>query len=543
MTFVLPVYNAQSLLEGTLRKVHAWLSARPEVWELVIVDDCSTDGSHEIIERFALAHEGAAISRIRFTENRGKGFAIRVGLGLARGTYVIFTDCDLAYPVENASRVLAQLEAGADVSIACRVLPESTYLISPSFFSYLYTRHVMGRFFNLLCRVLTVPRLLDTQAGLKGFRTEVVRPILGRLVMNGFSFDVELLRALMDRDARIVETAVSFRYDSEPSTVRFVYDSAVMLRDLLHIRYRSLRGAYLRDVETTDPARLVVRADDFGLSPGVNQAIQEGLEAGFLTSTSIMLGTPHAPAAMRWAADHPGFSFGVHLNLTQGRPVLPTGQVRSLVDGSGEFYPLGRFLFRFFTGRVRSKQVRSEWRAQIAAVRAAGVRVAHLDSHHHVHLLPRFCSKITLPLAKEEGIPVRAMDGPVRGRGRWPDLKGLLLSLASRAARRAGIDRFVEARGSGTALMRRPTLAVLQSLLLRMKPGRTYELVVHPGIVDLALRDSGDAYLAGREKEQQLLASEEYRAALRHHGIELTEPSGTEAADTARSAGSHRNGS
>jgi len=115
VTFVLPVYNAQSLLEATLRKVHAWLSARSEVWELIIVDDCSTDGSHEIIDRFAQAHEGSAISRIRFTENRGKGFAIRVGIGLARGQYVIFTDCDLAYPVENASRILAQLEAGADV--------------------------------------------------------------------------------------------------------------------------------------------------------------------------------------------------------------------------------------------------------------------------------------------------------------------------------------------------------------------------------------------------------------------------------------------
>src|SRR5262249_32630314 len=159
----------------------------------------------------------------------------------------VFTDCDLAYPVENTERIMAQLESGADVAIACRVLPQSTYLISPSFFSYLYTRHLMGRLFNDLCRLLTVPRLLDTQAGLKGFRTETVRPILGRLVMNGFSFDVELLRALIDRGARIVEVPVSFRYDSEPSTVRFVYDSAVMMRDLILIRYRSLRGRYRRN--------------------------------------------------------------------------------------------------------------------------------------------------------------------------------------------------------------------------------------------------------------------------------------------------------
>src|SRR5262249_21398715 len=146
-TFVLPVYNAQTFLQGTLARVHEWLAARPEPWELVIVDDCSTDGTALVIEKFARAHQGAALSEIRFTENRGKGFAIRVGLGLARGRYVVFTDCDLAYPVENTVRVLAQLQAGADVAIACRVLPESTYVMSPSFFSYLYTRHLMGRFF------------------------------------------------------------------------------------------------------------------------------------------------------------------------------------------------------------------------------------------------------------------------------------------------------------------------------------------------------------------------------------------------------------
>ena len=516
VTLVLPVYNAQPFLDETLTTVLAWLGARPEAWELIVVDDGSTDDTPGIIGILARENKGEAITHVRFTQKRGKGFAVRVGLGLARGKYVLFTDCDAACPFDNAADIVDRLEAGADVAIACH--------IGPSFHSRLHTRRPMGRMFDLIRRAITLPRLPDTRTGLKGFRTEAVRPLLGRLVMNGSSFGAELLRGLVDRGARIDEVPVLFRRGSGPGAVRIAHDSVVMMRDLMVIRLRSWRGVYRRATDASRPARLMVRADDYGLSPGVNQAIQEGLEAGFLTSASIMMGLPHTTGALWWAAAHPSFRFGAHLNLTQGRPVLPAGDIPSLVTRSGEFHPLGRFLLRYFTGRVRSRQVRNEWRAQIAAMKAAGVRVTHLDSHHHVHLLPRFCTRVTVPLAREQGIRMRAMDGPLRGGGPWSDLKGILLAYASRAARRAGIGQYAEAQGAGTALMRRPTLAVLQSLLSRMKPGRTYELVVHPGIVDLALKATGDGYVEGRQKEQELLSSEEYRAALRHAGVELAEP-------------------
>lgn len=243
-TFVLPVYNAEPFIERHLREVLDWLRARPEPWELIVVDDASTDGTPAILDAFRSAHPSDALMVLRLPRNRGKGYAVRSALVRAQGAITVFTDCDLAYPLENVDRVLAQLEAGADAVIACRVLPQSTYLISPKFFSYLYTRHIMGRIFNRLCRILTVPRLLDTQAGLKGFRTASVRPILVDLVIDGFPFDVELLRALIDRKAVVREIPVSFRYDSEPSTVRFTLDALIMLRDLIRIRVRSLRGVY-----------------------------------------------------------------------------------------------------------------------------------------------------------------------------------------------------------------------------------------------------------------------------------------------------------
>jgi predicted glycoside hydrolase/deacetylase ChbG (UPF0249 family) len=518
-TLILPVYNAGAFLEESLRAVSTWLTERHESWELVVVDDASDDGTREILDRFLSKHPSDAITRIRFRENRGKGFSVRAGLGLARGTYAMFTDCDLAYPMENADRIVSRLEGGADVATACRVLPASTYLISPSFFSYLYTRHLTGRVFNLVCRALTVPRLLDTQAGLKGFRTAIVRPLLPSLVLNRFSFDVELLRALLDRGARIVEVPVSFRYDTEPSTVSFVLDSLRMLRDLVRIRLRSARGAYRVPERQPGPASLVVHADDFGLAPGVNRAIEEGLESGALTSASILLGGPYARSAVTWAAGHSEFDFGVHLNLTYGRPTLPPEQVESLVDSRGRFHGLATLLCRLALKRIRMEEVIAEWRAQIEAIDTAGVVVSHLDSHQHVHLAPGLFRRAALPLATERNLALRTMNGPAGFLGRQPDFKGILLAWVSRVSLRRAKEGVVGAHGAGTALMRSPTLPVLGRLLRRMDRDETYELVVHPGHVDAALRRTGDSYVERRERERSLISSEEFRVLLRNSGI------------------------
>jgi dolichyl-phosphate beta-glucosyltransferase len=524
-TLVVPIHNAAPFLAGTLDQLHAWLARRPEAWELMLVDDGSTDGSSCVLDGFIRSHRGEEITCTRFSSNRGKGFATRAGMARARGAYVLYTDCDLAYPPENLPIILETLRDGADAAIACRVLPQSAYVIRPPFFSYLYTRHLLGRLFNRVCRLLTIPRLLDTQAGLKGFRSEAVRRVLPRLSIDGFSFDVELLRALIDQRAVLREVPVVFRYDSEPSTVRFLADSFRMLRDLLKVRFRSWRGMYARGADPSCPApALAIHADDFGLSPGVSLAIQFGLTTGCVTSTSLMLGTPHSGESLEWARSHPDLRFGVHLNVTHGRPVLDPDRVPSLVDRHGCFRPLPRFVLRLAAGRVRMRELRDEWDAQIDRIAAAGVRVAHLDSHHHVHLIPGVWSRVAGPLAEARGLPLRVMDGPVWGAGAWPGLKGALLAAASRIAARGRYGALAACHGFGTTLTREPTLPVLRSLLSRLKPGESYELVMHPGLVDRDLVDSGDAYTTGREVELELIVSEEFQAALQQAGLRAERP-------------------
>jgi predicted glycoside hydrolase/deacetylase ChbG (UPF0249 family) len=126
-------------------------------------------------------------------------------------------------------------------------------------------------------------------------------------------------------------------------------------------------------------------------------------------------------------------------------------------------------------------------------------------------------------LAEDEGLAVRTMHGPVVHRGPRLDVKGALLALATRVGLGRRFRYVVRSRGAGTSLRDAATLEGLKAVLRDARPGRTYELVVHPGIVDEALRASGDAYHDGREAERKLLEAEETRAWLQLAGFRLAD--------------------
>jgi dolichyl-phosphate beta-glucosyltransferase len=243
LSLVVPVYNAADRLPSSLDELRTFLLAQPFSWELILVDDCSNAATRAILEKFAstMPH---LVRLIRNEENRGKGNAVTRGMRAAVGNYRVFTDADLAYPASEVGKILAELEAGADVAIACRVLAESRYLMSPTFFSYLYTRHVMSRVFNAMVRWTLIPQVLDTQAGLKGFTAHAAEIVFPRITIPRFGFDVEALFIARKHGLSLAQTPVFFRYDEEPTTVRFAEDAIRMMRDLVHIRRNDWRGRY-----------------------------------------------------------------------------------------------------------------------------------------------------------------------------------------------------------------------------------------------------------------------------------------------------------
>jgi dolichyl-phosphate beta-glucosyltransferase len=241
-SLVVPVYNGADRLPSSLEQLREFLRAQPYASELILVDDCSNAETRAILEAFASTM--GEVRLIRNEENRGKGNAVTRGMRAAVGNYRVFTDADLAYPASEVGKILADLEAGADVAIACRVLAESRYLMSPTFFSYLYTRHVMSRAFNAMVRWTLIPNVLDTQAGLKGFTAHAAEIVFPRITIPRFGFDVEALFIAKKHNLSLAQTAVFFRYDEEPTTVRFAEDALRMLRDLVHIRRNDWRGRY-----------------------------------------------------------------------------------------------------------------------------------------------------------------------------------------------------------------------------------------------------------------------------------------------------------
>ena len=243
LSLVIPVYNAADQLPATLQAVDQFAAQSSDRLEVLFVDDCSSEVETQLmLEDFARAR--GAVRVLRNASNRGKGYSVTRGMLAARGRYRVFTDVDLAYPLDQVQRIVGELARGADVAIACRVLPESRYLMSPTFFHYLYTRHLMSRAFNRVVQTFLLPGILDTQAGLKGFTAAAAELCFRRTTIPGFGFDIECLYIAQQHGLAIRQTAVNFRYDEEPTTVRFARDSTRMLQDIWQVRTSAWRGVY-----------------------------------------------------------------------------------------------------------------------------------------------------------------------------------------------------------------------------------------------------------------------------------------------------------
>ena len=242
LSIVIPTWNGGRQLTATLDHLAEFRTRLSFPTQIVIVDDCSERSTARIAGTFAANNE---LTELLTNEtNRGKGHAVARGMRYARGAYRIFVDSDLAYPSCQISKLLRALEGGSDVAIACRVLPESRYVMSPTFFRYLYTRHLMSRLFNRLAQQILLPGILDTQAGLKGFTARAAEIVFSRQTLCGFGFDLECLFIARLHGLEIEQVPVDFYYNEEPSTISFARHGAGMLMDLARVRRNGARGLY-----------------------------------------------------------------------------------------------------------------------------------------------------------------------------------------------------------------------------------------------------------------------------------------------------------
>jgi predicted glycoside hydrolase/deacetylase ChbG (UPF0249 family) len=242
--------------------------------------------------------------------------------------------------------------------------------------------------------------------------------------------------------------------------------------------------------------RLVVVADDFGLSPGVVEGIVEAHETGIVTSTSLMVNAPAADAAFEAARRLPSLATGLHFVLTFGRPTGPAGPVKSLLEADGAFRRNGSGAQEL----ARPDEVREEMRAQLRAFeKGVGRPPTHIDGHHHVHLHLGIL-RVAIEEAGRLGIPLRSTGREVRERLRLERIRTC--------------DRFLD-DFCGDDVSEARLLSILRS----MADG-TSELMCHPARPDGDL-ERLSSYVAPRHRELKTLCSPRILEAIDRLGIDL----------------------
>lgn len=233
-TLVIPTYNAAAFIDKSVERLRTFLDANSAFCVLFICDGCTDD---TVVRLEALTKGLPRMAVQAYAKNRGKGYAVKWGMWRAQTEYRIFTDVDLAYAPEEAAKVLAMLQSGADMVVVNRAHPDSRFLISPVDFPNIYKRHRMSRVFNAFLRWMLPIKVLDTQAGLKGFTAEAWRRIGPHILTEGFFFDVELLAYAGAAGLDIKETPIYFDY-IDPSTVKLITHGWSMIVDTIRLRLR-----------------------------------------------------------------------------------------------------------------------------------------------------------------------------------------------------------------------------------------------------------------------------------------------------------------
>jgi len=234
ISVVVPAYNEAGRILPTLEQVFSYMDEHHPDYEVLVVDDGSSDGTADVVRvRFA------AQPRLRvltYGGNRGKGFAVRHGATQAEGDVVLFTDADLSTPIRELEKLLQVLNGGCDLAIASRAHSQADIRERQPFF-----REGVGKLFNLLVRVLILPQFRDTQCGFKAFRRERMLAVLQQQQIDGFAFDVEMIALAQAQGLKIGEVPVVWTH-APSSSVKLSRGIAAFF-DLIPIRRRAKQAA------------------------------------------------------------------------------------------------------------------------------------------------------------------------------------------------------------------------------------------------------------------------------------------------------------
>ncbi len=266
--------------------------------------------------------------------------------------------------------------------------------------------------------------------------------------------------------------------------------------------------------------KLIVSADDFGLTGGINRGIIKTFKDGIVTSASLMANMPSFEHAVDLVKCNPDLAIGIHLNLLKGKPLQPVSRVPSLVNTNGIFYTLPEFIKRLFFRKIIFEEVENELKAQIEKILAADLEGTHLDSHRHFHVYPPIL-EVTIRLSHEYGInKIRHL----RGVSNFPhSLKELSLTYFSCKSRNVFKKNNIEHNHFFFDLLKIERAKDPFPAFARFckdLPKGVIELDCHPGFVTEDL-DGIEATIHNREKQIEILTNPNVFKLLEKYKIKL----------------------
>lgn len=248
LSIVIPAFNESRRLGGTLQQVVDYLRQAGGSYEVLVVDDGSSDDTSRVAEGFT----SQGVKVLRQDVNRGKGAVLRVGVLASEGAEVLLVDADLSTPIQDLEKLRPRL-AEAPVVVGSRAVEGALITKRQP-----WHRELMGRTFNLLIRLLGVRGLRDTQCGFKLLEGDVARHLFSEMTIERFAYDVELVWLARRHGYRVVEVGVTWE-DSPQSRVDPLKDSLRMLRDVIGLRLRDLRPGNRHPRRQASPSGIAKR--------------------------------------------------------------------------------------------------------------------------------------------------------------------------------------------------------------------------------------------------------------------------------------------
>jgi len=234
ISVVIPAFNEEARLKNTLDKITFYLDTVFADYEIIVVDDCSTDKTVLVACEFL----DKKVKILKNKKNMGKGYSVRKGVMNAKFDLVLFADADMATPIEELTKFVHTIEQGYDIVIASRNLSRSNIVVRQPMY-----RQLLGKSFPLLVNFALLPGYKDTQCGFKLFKTALAKQIFRKAKINRWAFDVEILYLARKAKLKVKEMPITW-IDKQGSKLSPVRDSLRMMHDLVQISLNNASKRY-----------------------------------------------------------------------------------------------------------------------------------------------------------------------------------------------------------------------------------------------------------------------------------------------------------